>query len=86
MNCTGNSDDHCCYLGKHGVCKHLEENTVPGRRWACELRREAGSWEKAYTDKRYAKIRAIYDEFGIKEDCGDWPGPGTHCHTCGIDG
>ena len=87
MICQGNSDDHCCYLGEQGVCRYLEENTVPGRRWACGLRRQAKSWEKVYTYKRYQKnIRPALDKMGIKENCGDWPPPGETCNTCGMNG
>jgi len=73
-SCHGNGDEHCCWL--HGVvCVHLEENTVPGRRWACGLRRELGSWDAVHTDPRYAPVQAILDEWGYT--CGSW-GPGTN--------
>jgi hypothetical protein len=76
--CTGNGSEHCCYVeGK--VCTFLEEGTVPGRRWACGLLRECGSWEAVHADARYAPIQAAWDKVGI-ESCGAWmPKPGQCC-------
>jgi hypothetical protein len=34
----------------------LEENTVPGRRWACGLFRELGDWNSVIADRRYKNI------------------------------
>ena len=74
MICHGNNDSHCCWI--NGVeCPYLEENTVEGRRWACGLLRELGSWEKVYRSTRYRRTDAgkwfkkAYPGFG----CGDWP-------------
>ena len=72
MTCHGNGEDHCCWLGGE-VCQYLEENTVPGRRWACGLRRRAGSWSAVYESVAYRrnvkpKLRALN-----VVDCGDWP-------------
>lgn len=73
--CHGNNPDHCCHLGEYGVCEYLEEYTVPGRRWACGLFRELGSWEAVYADARYRGSEAkrfmdrVFPGFG----CGDWP-------------
>jgi len=61
--CHGNGPDHCCYIAGQ-VCEFLEENTVEGRRWACGLYREHGSWEKVYADPRHEPIPFR---------CGDWP-------------
>ena len=53
MKCYGrNAEDHCCYING-SPCKFLEENTEPGSRWTCGLRRELGSWQKVITDPRY---------------------------------
>ena len=71
--CNGNGDDHCCYLGEAGTCRHLEENTVPGRRWACGLYRELGSWEAVHADDRYPAVRRHLTAAGITVGCGDWP-------------
>jgi len=92
--CHGNSEDHCCYLGgSYGVCKFLEQGTVPGRRWACALRREHGNWQDVHTDERYlAEVRPKLDEItpayndGVMPDCGDWPSPGVDCNDCGVTG
>ncbi len=74
MECHGNGPDHCCHLGKYGVCQFLEENTTPGRRWACSLRRIAGSWDAVHTSPLYlAEVKPKLDEIGITVDCGDWP-------------
>jgi hypothetical protein len=82
--CSGNSSDHCCYVS--GVaCRFLEENTVPGRRWACGLRRELGSWEAVHTDARYLRhVQPMWDRLG--GSCGDWPRAGKKCEACGVSG
>ena len=83
MICQGTSDDHCCWLaGK--VCEFLEEDTVPGRRWACGLYRELGSWDAVHTDHRYEPVKVFLEPHGFL--CGDWPTPGVHCGTCGVTG
>jgi hypothetical protein len=84
--CEGNADDHCCYLGQRGVCEHLEEGTVEGRRWACGLRREYGSWDAAHASPDYVEIRSYFRSVGTTVDCGDWPAPGNKCGTCGVIG
>jgi hypothetical protein len=84
MKCTGNGKDHCCYLGKYGVCKYLEENTVPGRHWACGLLRENGTWEKMYKDPRYSDVRVKLTDCGVKENCCEWPPVGGKCNGCGL--
>lgn len=83
-SCAGLSADHCCHIAGR-VCSFLEERTVPGRRWACGLRRELGSWENVHEDSRYvAAVKPTMDRLGVQ--CGDWPGPGTTCATCGVVG
>lgn len=72
--CHGNGADHCCYVNGQ-VCPFLEENTVPGRRWACGLLRELGSWDAVHADPRYQPIQAVWDQVGIIS-CGDWRGTG----------
>lgn len=90
MPCLGDRDDHCCYV--NGVaCQYLEENTVPGRRWACRLRRELGSWEAVHADMGYqVNVQSVWDSLGTREDgtpviisCGDWPTEQGACGTCG---
>ena len=81
MFCAGLADDHCCYFGE--PCEHIEENTVPGRRWACGLYRVHGSWEAVYQAPEYQSVREKLTQFGIVVDCGDWPPPGERCNTCG---
>lgn len=71
--CHGNGPDHCCYVNGQ-VCPFLEENTVPGRRWACGLYRQLGDWNLVHTDPRYlAVVKPVWDEFGVA-DCGDFKG------------
>jgi len=78
--CLGVGSDHCCYVS--GLpCPHLEDGTVPGRRWACGLRRELGSWDLVHADARYAPIQAEWDRVGI-ESCGAYPEPGRPCPVC----
>ncbi len=54
--CTGNRDTHCCYLAGGVVCDHLQENTVPGRRWACGLLVKYGSWAAMNRSPEYKPI------------------------------
>jgi hypothetical protein len=85
--CDGLAADHCCYLGAAGVCRYLERDTVPGRRWACGLRRVLGSWGKVHADPRYlANVKPVLVDIGVKVDCGQWPTPGETCATCGVTG
>ena len=85
--CHGNADDHCCHDGG-GVCVYLEENTVEGRRWACGLRRELGSWDKVHESDRYKKSK-VGKWFALNHPgfgCGDYPLANTKCETCGVSG
>ena len=80
MPCTGNSADHCCYQnGK--PCIYVEENTVPGRRWACGLMRELGDWDAVLASDRY-KENVVFTSPDM--NCRDYPQPGTHCSDCGV--
>jgi hypothetical protein len=82
--CSGNGNDHCCSLGAT-VCPFLVESTA-GRRWACGLRVELGSWAAVHNDERYVTVvRPQWDKVGIV-DCGDWPEPGESCAVCGVVG
>jgi hypothetical protein len=54
--CSGNSKDHCCYVdGK--PCQFLEKDTVPGRKWACGLRRRFGNWGDVHQSDEYKTPR-----------------------------
>ena len=78
------TSEHCCWLGDRGVCPHLEEGTVPGRRWACGLLRRLGSWEDVHASPEYVRdVRPAWDERGYTVDCGTWPPPGETCAACG---
>ena len=82
--CDGNTPDHCCYLGERGVCPFLEEDTVPGRRWACGLMREHNDWDKVLADQRYIDVVVPFsDEYmerlGVFYSCKSWPPPNTMC-------
>ena len=85
MICDGNSDDHCCWIqGK--VCPHLRENVVEGRRWACGLLVELGSWDKVHSDERYLRdVQPMWTKRG-SGDCGSYPGVGNICGSCGKGG
>lgn len=86
MPCFGNKSDHCCYV--NGVdCKHLEENTMEGRRWVCGLRRKLGNWDDVISSKEY--IKDVEPYFGIiGMNCKDWPDGTGHnsgtCAECGV--
>jgi len=84
--CAGNADDHCCYFGE--VCQHLEENTVEGRRWACGLHRQYGSWVAVYLSPEWPAVleNAINHGLPVTYRCGDWPPAGETCATCGVEG
>jgi len=89
MTCRGNLDDHCCWLGKHGVCSFLNEQEPDenGRRWVCSLRARLGSWERVHVDPRYLdSVKPKLVDIGVGVDCGDWPTPGQRCGTCGVIG
>lgn len=81
--CHGNTPIHCCSFWGY-VCPYVEENTVEGRRWACGLRRELGSWDAVLTDSRYIrdvqpqldKLTALH---GQVTSCANWPLPGYRC-------
>lgn len=76
MTCHGNQSDHCCYVNGQR-CIYLEENTIPGRRWVCGLRRELGSWEAVHAHPGYIEnVQSEWDKVGI-ESCGSW-GPSTN--------
>jgi hypothetical protein len=80
--CHGNTEKHCCNLGSGGVCPYLEENTVPGRRWACGLMREYGNWDDVLASDAYKWDVAVWLEpKGI--DCKSWPKPGQSLCYCG---
>lgn len=87
MICRGTADDHCCWLGEHGVCEFLTEQApdrLSGRRWVCTLRAQLGSWERVHVDPRYLdRVKPKLAGMDIDVDCGDWPRPGERCGTCG---
>ena len=86
MICHGNAADHCCYFGGK-VCKYLEENTMPNRRWVCALMREHQDWDKVLADSRYQNnIVPLWEEYvwpshGRESSCKDFPDPVRCC--CG---
>jgi hypothetical protein len=81
--CTGRGTpegDHCCWV--EGVrCPFLVEN-VDGRRYACGLRNELGSWEAVHADPGYQElVQPVWDRVGITS-CGDWqPDEGVCCRA-----
>ena len=92
MECKGrNLEDHCCWL-KGKVCSYLEENTQPGFRWTCGLRRELGDWDAVLADPRYIEnvkpvLDGVYGANGrLGSTCRDWPE--VQCNLCGqgLDG
>lgn len=72
--CHGNGKKHCCWI-EGEVCEYLEENTVPGRRWACGLYREMGSWDAVHKSKEHKDLRnkTWKGTKAYKLLCGDWP-------------
>jgi len=84
--CTGNEDDHCCYFGE--PCQYLEEYTVIGRHWCCQLKRIYGTWDAVYTSEEWSGVLANAMAHGLPAyyKCGDWPYEGEVCGTCGLVG
>ncbi len=83
MRCLGrNNETHCCWVdGK--VCQFLEENSEPGFRWSCGLRRKLGSWDAVIEDQGYKDGPGKhFSKFGI--NCRDWPGK-MECGDCGAN-
>lgn len=80
--CSGNTEDHCCYLrGK--PCPHLEQHTMPDRKWVCGLRRKLGDWDKVLESEEYlTDVAPVFEPLGI--NCRDWPEP-TGCGNCNAD-
>ena len=82
--CKGrNLDDICCITQEY-ICPYLEQNTEPGFRWSCGLRRELGSWDAVEADPRY--IEGPGKQFArYRVICRDWPDVsiGHACAKCG---
>jgi len=85
MPCLGrNQEQHCCII-RNEVCRFLEENSEPGFRWSCGLRRELGSWDAVLADPRYKEH--VENSWADGINCRDWPDkwpegkPG--CNICG---
>jgi hypothetical protein len=85
MACSGNSVDHCCIFNGI-VCEYLEENSVPGRRWACGLMREMGEdWDKVITSEAYIQNivplykKHIWPHYDVKHNCKTWPSDTCDC-------
>lgn len=76
MTCHGNSPDSpCCWVDGE-LCVHLVLGPHPdGRRAACGLFIELGSWDAVHADERYEHVHAAWITAGVP-DCGDWVGPG----------
>lgn len=96
MPCHGTGADHCCYFAGV-VCPHLEENTVPDRRWACGLLREHGDWDAVLASDRYQQdVQPLWESVEPLKamNCRDWPQnypevmsncSGLCCHAGGAD-
>lgn len=88
MAACGAVDDHCCYLGRHGVCTFLrDDGPDAARRFVCTIRERCGSFDAMHTDPVYVEqVRPILREIGVPVDCGDWPTPGERCGECEVVG
>lgn len=83
MSLCGTASDHCCHLGRHGVCQYLVQSDNPEFTWACALRQAANSWASVYaTDEYQQNVKPKLDDMNMP-DCGDWPPLGVTCATCG---
>jgi hypothetical protein len=81
----GAKDDHCCYIGG-SVCPFLRDDGDAERRWVCTLRERHGSWQAVHADEGYLMIVRPELDRTAQADCGDWPGPGVTCGSCGVTG
>jgi hypothetical protein len=82
MPCSAGAE-HCCWVAGE-VCTYLRENSG-GRRWSCALMEELGSWSAVHADPRYRPLGEVFSARGLP-DCGDFPGRGRTCATCGVAG
>ena len=85
--CHGNGDDHCCYFA--GVlCPYLEENTVPGRRWACGLLRQYNNWNRVLTSDEYLQVvQPLWEtvpNYVPGMTCESWPNGHPNIMAAGI--
>lgn len=75
--CDGQGDsdgDHCCWV-EGEPCQHLVVDGPTGRRFACGLRTELGSWALVHADPRYlAHPKPEWVRLGTVGDCGEWEG------------
>lgn len=61
------------------VCPFLEVDTIPGRKWACGLRRQLGDWGKVHRSRPYKEqVQPRFAADGIA-NCGDWRVEGQCC-------
>jgi hypothetical protein len=62
--CTGQGvdGDHCCWMNGRR-CPFLVEN-VAGRRYACGLRVQLGSWKAVVRDPRYRPVGECWESVG----------------------
>lgn len=66
--CTGGGvfGDHCCWVD-YEPCRFLVEN-VAGRRYACGLMFELGSWQTVVADPRYRVVGEFWESVGQSFD------------------
>ena len=84
MACKGRNLDTICCITSDWRCPYLEENTEPGYRWTCGLRRELGSWDAVLEDQRYKDgPGAKFARY--KVNCKDWPDRSLN-HACALCG
>lgn len=79
--CSGNASTHCCWFGGK-LCKYLEENTMPGRRWVCGLMREHQDWDKVLADPRYRlDVAPLWEKHapGVSFNCKTLPAERCDC-------
>lgn len=59
----GLDNDHCCYL-RGRRCSHLREN-VAGRRYACGLLIDYGTWEAMNASPEYEAVGRFWQSIGL---------------------
>ena len=73
VRCQATDYEHCCWV-RGAVCPQYDPAAPLGAR--CSLRALYDNWEAVYADPRYPRPDK---QIG----CGDWPGIGNTCNTCG---
>ena len=85
LECHGNGPDHCCYINQQ-PCPHLQQHTMPGRRWVCGLLVKYGSWQAMNQSPEYQPIGEHWLTRGLRFNECELFDPGFCCRPEGRNG